>query len=68
MFIFVSFIGFLTLNAFVIVSTLQPKEGSPEEDRNKTLNSYNASMMTYSDCEEEDIIPMSNVVNKRTFM
>ena len=31
-----------------------------------TLNSHSASMMTYSDCEEEDVIPMSHhVVNKR---
>ncbi|KAL5145260.1 Axial regulator YABBY 4 [Glycine soja] len=63
--VFLSFIGFLTQNAFVIVSALQPKESSPEEDANKTLNSHSASMMTYSDCEEEDIIPMSHhVVNK----
>ncbi|KAG5048679.1 hypothetical protein JHK85_009782 [Glycine max] len=63
--IFISF-GILSQNAFVTVSTLQPKESSPEEDANKTLNSHSASMMTYSDCEEEDVIPMSHhVVNKR---
>ncbi|KAH1253222.1 Axial regulator YABBY 4 [Glycine max] len=62
--IFISF-GILSQNAFVTVSTLQPKESSPEEDANKTLNSHSASMMTYSDCEEEDVIPMSHhVVNK----
>ena len=58
---FLSFIGFLTQNAFVIVSALQPKESSPEEDANKTLNSHSASMMTYSDCEEEDVIPMNTL-------
>lgn len=51
----------------MIVSTLQPKESSAEEDANMTFNSHSgASMMTYSDCEEEDLIPMSNFVNKRT--
>lgn len=44
---------------------LQPKESSQEEDANKCLNSNSASMMTYSDCEEDDVIPISNVVNKR---
>ncbi|KAF7829344.1 axial regulator YABBY 4 [Senna tora] len=45
---------------------LQPREGSPEEEANKTLDSHNhnASMMTNSDCEEEDVIPMNSVVNK----
>jgi len=63
---FLSFIGFLTQNAFVIVSVVQPKESSPEEDANKTLNNHSVSMMTYSHCEEEDIIQMSHhVVNKR---
>ncbi|KAH1194201.1 Axial regulator YABBY 4 [Glycine max] len=62
---FLSFIGFLTQNAFVIVSVVQPKESSPEEDANKTLNNHSVSMMTYSHCEEEDIIQMSHhVVNK----
>jgi len=44
----------------------QKESSSPEEDANKTLNSNtSASMMTYSDCEEDDVIPISNVVNKR---
>jgi len=60
---------FLSEKAFVIAvfTLLQPKESSPEQhDGNKTLNSHSASLMTYSDCEEEDLIPMSNIVNKRT--
>lgn len=54
----------------IVFSTLQPKESSsPDEDANKALNSHTsaASMMTYSDCEEEDVIPTSNVVNKRMY-
>ncbi|OIW10577.1 hypothetical protein TanjilG_15949 [Lupinus angustifolius] len=52
------------LEVIADLSNFMPKESSPEEDINKTLNSYNASMMTYSDCEEEDVIPINNVVNK----
>ncbi|KAE9613371.1 putative transcription factor C2C2-YABBY family [Lupinus albus] len=57
--------SFVPLHLLASLSHLEPKEASPEEDINKTLNSYNASMMTYSDCEEEDVIPINNVVNKR---
>ncbi|XP_054775901.1 axial regulator YABBY 4-like [Prosopis cineraria] len=59
-----SFVPFHLLASF---THLQPKEGSPEEEASKTLDSHNhnGSMMTYSDCEEEgDAIPMSIVVNK----
>ncbi|KAF1872780.1 hypothetical protein Lal_00015868 [Lupinus albus] len=56
--------SFVPLHLLASLSHLEPKEASPEEDINKTLNSYNASMMTYSDCEEEDVIPINNVVNK----
>jgi len=45
---------------------LQPNEGSSEDGANKTLKSYNASRMTYSDCEEENMPQISSVVNKRT--
>lgn len=67
----------MSMNSFILSNKfqvylcecVQPKEGSPEEEANKTLDSHNhnASMMTYSDCEEDDVIPMSNVVNKRTY-
>ncbi|KAL5145262.1 Axial regulator YABBY 4 [Glycine soja] len=57
--------SFIPFHLLASLSHLEPKESSPEEDANKTLNSHSASMMTYSDCEEEDIIPMSHhVVNK----
>ncbi|KAH1264342.1 Axial regulator YABBY 4 [Glycine max] len=61
---FVPFHLLASLSHLETVSTLQPKESSSEQDANKTLKRHNASMMTYSDCEEEDAIPMSNVVNK----
>ncbi|XP_019422932.1 PREDICTED: axial regulator YABBY 4-like isoform X1 [Lupinus angustifolius] len=56
--------SFVPLHLLASLSNLEPKECSPEEDMNKTLNNSNASMMTYSDCEEEDVIPINNVVNK----
>ncbi|KAK7252383.1 hypothetical protein RIF29_36285 [Crotalaria pallida] len=58
--------SFVPIHLLASLSHLEPKEGSPEEDTNKTLNNYNnASMMsTHSDYEEEDVIPMNNVVNK----
>ncbi|KAL5190384.1 Axial regulator YABBY 4 [Glycine soja] len=57
--------SFIPFHLLASLSHLEPKESSPEEDANKTLNSHSASMMTYSDCEEEDVIPMSHhVVNK----
>ncbi|KAJ1399490.1 YABBY protein [Sesbania bispinosa] len=56
--------SFVPFHLLASLSHLEPKESSPEEDANKTLNSHSASMMTYSDCEEEDVIPMNNVVNK----
>ncbi|XP_061357001.1 axial regulator YABBY 4 [Gastrolobium bilobum] len=56
--------SFVPFHLLASLNHLEPKEGSPEEDANKTLKSHSASMMTYSDCEEDDVIPMSNVVNK----
>ncbi|XP_028228386.1 axial regulator YABBY 4-like isoform X2 [Glycine soja] len=57
--------SFIPFHLLASLSHLEPKESSPEADANKTLNSHSASMMTYSDCEEEDVIPMSHhVVNK----
>ncbi|CAJ1931438.1 unnamed protein product [Sphenostylis stenocarpa] len=56
--------SFVPFHLLASLSHLEPKESSPEQDANKTLNSHSASLMTYSDCEEEDVIPMSNIVNK----
>ncbi|WVZ13205.1 hypothetical protein V8G54_017735 [Vigna mungo] len=56
--------SFVPFHLLASLSHLEPKESSPEQDANKTLNSHSASLMTYSDCEEEDLIPMSNIVNK----
>ncbi|KAG5087668.1 hypothetical protein JHK86_000280 [Glycine max] len=56
--------SFVPFHLLASLSHLEPKESSSEQDANKTLKRHNASMMTYSDCEEEDAIPMSNVVNK----
>ncbi|KAK7407246.1 hypothetical protein VNO78_08986 [Psophocarpus tetragonolobus] len=56
--------SFVPFHLLASLSHLEPKEAGSDEDVNKTLNSHNASMMTYSDCEEEDAIPMSNFVNK----
>ncbi|XP_028229172.1 axial regulator YABBY 4-like isoform X1 [Glycine soja] len=56
--------SFVPFHLLASLSHLEPKESSSEQDANKTLKRHNASMMTYSDCEEEDVIPMSNVVNK----
>nr|KYP66153.1 Axial regulator YABBY 4 [Cajanus cajan] len=56
--------SFVPFHLLASLSHLEPKESSQEEDANKTLNSHSASLMTYSDCEEEDVIPISNVVNK----
>lgn len=62
------FFIFLTLNEFVNISILQPKEGASDDGANKSLNSYNnASIITTnSDCEEENVTQISNVVHKRT--
>ncbi|XP_028770277.1 axial regulator YABBY 4-like [Neltuma alba] len=59
--------SFVPLHLLASFTHLQPKEGSPEEEANKTLDSHNhngGSMMTCSDCEEEDAIPMSIVAHK----
>ncbi|XP_014520419.1 axial regulator YABBY 4 isoform X2 [Vigna radiata var. radiata] len=56
--------SFVPFHLLASLSHLEPKESSPEQDANRTLNSHSASLMTYSDCEEEDLIPMSNIVNK----
>nr|XP_007157432.1 hypothetical protein PHAVU_002G069700g [Phaseolus vulgaris]ESW29426.1 hypothetical protein PHAVU_002G069700g [Phaseolus vulgaris] len=56
--------SFVPFHLLASLSHLEPKESSPEQDANKTLNSHSASLMTFSDCEEEDVIPMSNIVNK----
>ncbi|KAI9125318.1 hypothetical protein K1719_003934 [Acacia pycnantha] len=59
--------SFVPLHLLASFSHLQPKEESPEEEANKTFESHNhngKSIMTYSDCEEEDAIPMSIVASK----
>ncbi|KAI4314349.1 hypothetical protein L6164_027266 [Bauhinia variegata] len=56
--------SFVPFHLLASLSThLEPKERSPE-DANKTSESQNATMVTNSDCEEEEIIPMINIVNK----
>ncbi|WVY99038.1 hypothetical protein V8G54_031189 [Vigna mungo] len=50
----------------IVFTLLQPRESSPEQDANKTLNSHSASLITYSDCEEEDLIPMTQEMRQRT--
>ncbi|CAJ1940157.1 unnamed protein product [Sphenostylis stenocarpa] len=60
--------GFCTTILMVSVPcsglSMLANEGSSEDGANKSLNSYNASIMTYSDCEEENMPQTSNVVNK----
>ncbi|KAJ1404920.1 YABBY protein [Sesbania bispinosa] len=56
--------SFIPFHLLASLSHFEPKEGSSEEDANMTLNSHNATMMTYSDFEEENVIQMTNVVNK----
>ncbi|KAK7317630.1 hypothetical protein RJT34_02027 [Clitoria ternatea] len=58
--------SFLPFHLLASLTHLEPKEGSSEEGANTTLNSHNASSMKnyYSDCEEEIVTQITNVVNK----
>ncbi|KAJ7953593.1 axial regulator YABBY 4 [Quillaja saponaria] len=57
--------SFIPLHLLASFTHLEPiEEANPEEDAEKALQNHNTSMLTSSDCEEEDIIPMSNIVNK----
>jgi len=49
----------------VNILILQPNEVSSEDGADKTLKSYSASIVTSSDCEEENMTQISSVVNKR---
>ncbi|KAI4328214.1 hypothetical protein L6164_020586 [Bauhinia variegata] len=56
--------SFVPFHLLASLTHLEPKERSPEEDMNKTLENQSATMVTYSDCEEEDVTPLVNIVNK----
>ncbi|RDX83769.1 Axial regulator YABBY 4, partial [Mucuna pruriens] len=56
--------SFVPFHLLASLTHVEPKEGNSEDGANKTLNNYNASIMTYSDCEEENVTQMTNVVNK----
>ncbi|KAK2374451.1 hypothetical protein P8452_47077 [Trifolium repens] len=57
--------SFVPFHLLASLTHLEQKESSsPDEDANKGLNNNSSSMMTYSDCEEDDVIPITNVVNK----
>ncbi|TKY58662.1 Axial regulator YABBY 4 [Spatholobus suberectus] len=56
--------SFVPFHLLASLTHVEPKEGSSEDGANKTLNSYNAPITIYSDCEEENVTQMNNVVNK----
>nr|XP_007153748.1 hypothetical protein PHAVU_003G061800g [Phaseolus vulgaris]ESW25742.1 hypothetical protein PHAVU_003G061800g [Phaseolus vulgaris] len=56
--------SFVPFHLLASLTHLEPSKGSSEDGANKTLKSYNASRMNYSDCEEQNMPQLSNVVNK----
>ncbi|QCD82308.1 hypothetical protein DEO72_LG2g3082 [Vigna unguiculata] len=56
--------SFLPFHLLASLSHLEPNEGSSEDGADKTLKSYSASIVTSSDCEEENMTQISSVVNK----
>ncbi|KAG5001681.1 hypothetical protein JHK82_022835 [Glycine max] len=58
--------SFVPFHLLASLTHLEPKEGASEDGANKSLNSYNnASIITTnSDCEEENVTQISNVVHK----
>ncbi|XP_027920853.1 axial regulator YABBY 4-like [Vigna unguiculata] len=56
--------SFLPFHLLASLSHLEPNEVSSEDGADKTLKSYSASIVTSSDCEEENMTQISSVVNK----
>ncbi|XP_029124784.1 axial regulator YABBY 4 isoform X2 [Cajanus cajan] len=53
--------SFFPFHLLASVTHVEPKRGSSEDGANMTLNSYDASIMTHPDCEEENVTQMTNV-------